>query len=261
MEIDLFTFIAQMVNFLILIWLLNKFLFGAVARAMDAREQKIAEEIKQAELKNARAEELEAKNTELRKLLSDKADEMLLEAKEKAEQEKLGMLETAKLEAEKVKETWNRDIQSQKQGFLDLLRERSGDFVCDAAARALRDLADENLEKRVAEVFVRRIKELGDDAAGRICDLIEKSQAGLNVRSSFEIPHEIKTRIHDVVSERIRAGTEIFFQPGEGEIYGIELVIDGYRVSWSVREYLNGLEEKLGSVFEPEKKQDKGKKR
>ena len=42
MHIDWFVFFAQIVNFLILLFLLKKFLYGRIINAMDAREAKIA---------------------------------------------------------------------------------------------------------------------------------------------------------------------------------------------------------------------------
>ena len=40
MQIDWFTLLAQIVNFLLLVWLLKHFLYGRVVRAMDEREAK-----------------------------------------------------------------------------------------------------------------------------------------------------------------------------------------------------------------------------
>ena len=49
MHIDWFVFLCQIVNFLILLWLLKKFLYGRIIAAMDAREAKIASTFEEAE--------------------------------------------------------------------------------------------------------------------------------------------------------------------------------------------------------------------
>jgi F-type H+-transporting ATPase subunit b len=49
MQIDWLTVIAQIVNFLILVWLLKRFLYHPVITAMDRREQRIAERLQLAE--------------------------------------------------------------------------------------------------------------------------------------------------------------------------------------------------------------------
>lgn len=48
MLIDWFTLIAQLVNFLILAWLLKRFLYHPIVAALDAREKKIASELQHA---------------------------------------------------------------------------------------------------------------------------------------------------------------------------------------------------------------------
>jgi F-type H+-transporting ATPase subunit b len=56
MLIDWFTVGAQAVNFLILVWLLKRFLYRPVLAAIDAREKKIAAQLADAAQREARAQ-------------------------------------------------------------------------------------------------------------------------------------------------------------------------------------------------------------
>ncbi|TFG82893.1 MAG: F0F1 ATP synthase subunit B, partial [Chromatiales bacterium] len=56
MLIDWFTVLAQVVNFLILVWLLKRFLYRPILDAIDAREKRIARELAQADAKKAEAQ-------------------------------------------------------------------------------------------------------------------------------------------------------------------------------------------------------------
>jgi F-type H+-transporting ATPase subunit b len=56
MLIDWFTVGAQIVNFLILVWLLKHFLYKPILDAIDAREKKIAAELADADTKRTEAE-------------------------------------------------------------------------------------------------------------------------------------------------------------------------------------------------------------
>ena len=68
MLIDWFTVIAQVVNFLILVWLMKRYLYQPILKALDAREQRIAAELADADAKRAEAlaerEEFKRKNDE-----------------------------------------------------------------------------------------------------------------------------------------------------------------------------------------------------
>ena len=56
MEIDWFTVIAQVINFLILVWLLKRFLYKPVLNAIAEREKKIAAQLSDAEAKRSRGQ-------------------------------------------------------------------------------------------------------------------------------------------------------------------------------------------------------------
>ena len=66
MLIDWFTVGAQVLNFLILVWLMKRFLYKPILHAIDAREKRIATELADADAKKAEArterEELRHKN-------------------------------------------------------------------------------------------------------------------------------------------------------------------------------------------------------
>ena len=56
MPIDWFTVVAQAINFLILVWLLKRFLYKPILHAIDEREKGIAAQLAQAEAKKAEAQ-------------------------------------------------------------------------------------------------------------------------------------------------------------------------------------------------------------
>jgi len=68
MLFDWFTVFAQVVNFIILVWLLKRFLYRPILDAIDAREQRIAKELADADAKKHEAQnerdEFQHKNEE-----------------------------------------------------------------------------------------------------------------------------------------------------------------------------------------------------
>ena len=56
MLINWFTVLAQAINFLILVWLLKRFLYKPILHAIDEREKGIATQLAQAEAKEAEAQ-------------------------------------------------------------------------------------------------------------------------------------------------------------------------------------------------------------
>ena len=56
MLIDWFTVGAQTLNFLILVWLMKRFLYKPILNAIDAREKRIATQLSDADTKTAEAQ-------------------------------------------------------------------------------------------------------------------------------------------------------------------------------------------------------------
>ena len=80
MLIDWFTVGAQALNFIILVWLLKRYLYKPILNAVDTREKRIAAELADAEAEKAR-EEFQHKNEEFDRQRADLLDNVTAEAK------------------------------------------------------------------------------------------------------------------------------------------------------------------------------------
>src|SRR5512147_2412030 len=100
MLIDWFTVGAQALNFLILVWLLKRFLYQPILHAIDAREKRIAAELADADAKKAEAQKerdaFQQKNEEL----DQQRDELLRKATDEAQTERQRLLDEARQAAE-----------------------------------------------------------------------------------------------------------------------------------------------------------------
>ena len=73
MLIDWFTVAAQALNFLILLWLMKRFLYAPILHAIDAREQRIAAELKDADASKLEAQKPSARNSSARTRCFDRS--------------------------------------------------------------------------------------------------------------------------------------------------------------------------------------------
>ncbi|GAI65332.1 unnamed protein product [marine sediment metagenome] len=96
MLIDSFTVIAQIINFLILIYLLKRFLFNRIIKIMDDRENQITGQMQDAEAaKEAAQKELEEQRR-IREELQEKWNEMLAQAKKDAQKKREELVKDAR---------------------------------------------------------------------------------------------------------------------------------------------------------------------
>lgn len=249
MLIDWFTVLAQAVNFLILVWLLKRFLYQPILNAIDAREKRIAAELASAADKEAEAvrerEEFKRKNAEFDRQRQAQLAKVTAEAA--AEHRRL--TDAARTEAAELRERQYGMLQSEFQNLRTEVLQRTMHEVFAIARRTLGDLADDDLQARMVGVFIRRLHELGASEKQTLIDSLQATPAPVLVRSAFELPPEQRARIESAVSGTFGAGTTTGFEVAGGLIGGIELLIQGYKIAWSLDSYLADMEQGINTLL------------
>jgi F-type H+-transporting ATPase subunit b len=100
MLIDWFTIAAQIVNFLILVWLLQHFLYKPILDAIDGRERRIAAELADTDNKKAEAEKERTDFEDKNKAFDQQRSALLGRAADEAKAERERLIEQAKKDAD-----------------------------------------------------------------------------------------------------------------------------------------------------------------
>ena len=156
--IDYFTTIAQIINFLVLVFLLRHFLYRPVIKAMNQREQKIASRLKETEDKRKEAEQEEASYNKMKHEMAGMHDVMIAKATEEVQAFRADLVKKAREDVDKTKEDWFEAFQRQKDAFLADVAAQAGKEVYAVSRHALKDLADEELERQIIETLLKRLE-------------------------------------------------------------------------------------------------------
>jgi F-type H+-transporting ATPase subunit b len=249
-EIDLFTVIAQIVNFIILLLLLKYLLYGRIIKAMDEREEMIASRLREAEEEKARAQREHQSLLSKEEKLDEEKEEKLREAVDEAESKKKEMIEAARQEAGESRKRWLQSVERQKESFLKDLRLRSGKEVYAVAKKALKDIAGADLENEIIRTFSDRLDQLPQETRKEIVDLAQSSGEKVMIHTSFPLNSKTKKSLLSGLRKHLGKDLELAFEVSEELICGIELRAGDRRVSWSLNNYLSILEDKVSASFE-----------
>jgi F-type H+-transporting ATPase subunit b len=239
MQIDWLTVAAQIVNFLVLVWLLKRFLYGPITAAMARREARIAERLSLAAEKQAAADREARSFRDERAALEQARERLLREAHEAADKERKALEQEARSAVEARKQEWLQQLATERETVLRNLRHRSTEAFYTLARRALDDLADTGLEDQVALGFARQLAGLDDAAAAAIT---AAADGRVRVRSRFELGAEARRQIDRAVHERLDPGIEVAYTVDAGLACGVVLEAGSQRLSWSLASYLDGFE-------------------
>jgi F-type H+-transporting ATPase subunit b len=244
MLIDWFTVAAQIVNFLVLVALLRKFLWGRLVGAIDEREKRIAARLAEADEKNKQAELLKQEALARLDAMSDQHDKVVLAAQREAEEERNAMIQRAREQVRGLETRWHEDVKREQAAFLNALKSRAAAEMFTVIQRALEDLACTSLQECATRTFVEKLKHL---EASALRDLVGKQ---LTVLSAQPLPDADQLQIQVALEERLGAPVPLQFQRAATMPWGIELRGNGRRIGWTPDSYIESLEENLKEALE-----------
>lgn len=256
MLIDWFTVIAQVVNFLILVWLLKRFLYRPILNAIDAREKRIAKELADADAKKAEAiqarDEFQLKNEEFDRQRAA----LLSKATEEAKAERQRFLNDARQAADALSAKRQEMLRNDAYNLNQAISRQTQQEVFAIARKALTDLATTSLEERLAEVFIRRLREMDGKTKAGLAAALKAAPNPALVRSAFDLPAEQRAVIQQALNETFSAEIPVRFEAAPDLISGIELTTNGQKVGWSIADYLTLLEKGVSELLKAKDKPD-----
>jgi F-type H+-transporting ATPase subunit b len=234
MLIDWFTVAAQAVNFLLLVWLLKRFLYKPVLAAIDAREKRIATQIQDADKKKAEAAQEQTdflhKNDEFDRQRAG----LLQEATNPSKAERDKLMEKARTDSAELRSKLQKTAHDELDNLNGKIGTLAVEEVFSIARKTLLELADVKLEERLTDVFVHRLHEMNDKQREDLKASLDSSKQPVLVRTAFELGTPQKTAIEAGVKAILGDKTGFEYETKPGLISGIELTANGQKFAWSI---------------------------
>jgi F-type H+-transporting ATPase subunit b len=250
MLIDWFTVGAQVLNFLVLVWLLKRYLYKPILAAIDAREKRIADELADAAAKKSAAQkerdDFQAKN----KAFDDQRTASFAKATADAKVEHDRLIANARTEADALRTMQADALKNDQTRLGDEITRVASDEVFAIARKTLGDLASASLETQMTEVFVRRLREIDAQAKAAIASALEASSKTVIVRSTFDLPTEQRDAVQKALAETFAKPIRVTFETAADGLGGIELTVGGRKLTWSIGGYLASMQRKVDLLLD-----------
>ncbi len=252
MLIDWFTVGAQALNFLILMGLLKHFLYRPILDAIDTREKRIAGQL--ADAKKQKVEAHQEKEAFGQKNDAFDADRVALfkKATEAANAEGKKLIDAAHVAADAVAAKRRDGLKAEELELVASIRHRTSEGVFAVTRKVFADLADTSLEASIGKLFLRRLKSMNvADVAQMKAALVSAHPAKVNVRSAFNLPPRQRATIRTAVGHALDSDVTIDFETAPALLGGIELVVSGQKLSWSIADYLQAMQASIDALVDP----------
>ncbi len=246
MSIDWFTVAAQIVNFLILVWLLKKFLYKPVLTAMDNRQQKIKAELEQAAILAESAENERNQYLALQEKSREQSKAQLRQAHQDADKLRKKLFQEVKAEAEMAHDRWQNELAREKNIFLKKTSAQVIEQFHHLARRAFQDLGDKDLEESIVARFCTLIEK--DETEHDFFKHLQQSNE-LQIFTAFPLADSSQETIRQVLGLRLTTQPEVHFQLEPNLLVGILLSSDDHKLEWNIHHYLTDFQSALESAL------------
>ncbi|MEB2787093.1 F0F1 ATP synthase subunit delta [Algoriphagus persicinus] len=244
MEINWFTVIAQILNFFLLVWLLKRFFYKPILKAIHERESKITAQLKDAEAKMDEAKKKQDEFVDKNQTFDQQKKELMDKAiaETKAERDKL--MQQVRIDAGAMQaklEKANNDTQADQHRAL---LQRAQQEVFAVSKKTLSDLASVSLEENAVRVFLKRLTDLNENEKMKFIEAFREAKP-IQIQSAFDLPETQQKNIKDAVNKMMNADVQTHFSTSPELISGIELSANGYKIAWSISGYLHSIEHEI----------------
>lgn len=234
---DTFTLVAQVVNFLVLVALLRRFLYRPLLQVMDEREERFARRQAEADARVAEAEALVAGTRAEREALERARAGLMARAEMEAAEHRRTLLEEVRQEVAARQEEWLEDLRRGRVATLDSLRPRLAAILAALCQRALEDLAGEDLEDRMALRLADRLALPGALPAEGPVRIASARPLGPGARGALQgalAPRPVEFSVAGFQDRGVRASA------------------GGWEAAWTLASHREALEERVRVLLEEE---------
>ena len=187
MELDWVTFTLEIVNFLVLIWILQHFLYKPVMQTIARRKAAIDQTLADAKTRQADAENLERRYQDRLTVWEEEKARLRMQAETEVEAERtrrMAVLEqTLVREQEKHRALEQRQLSAQRQKLEHAALAQGAQFAAHLLAR----LAAPDLERRLVQMVVEDLPKLPEDIAQSVRQARPNSGYQVDVASAFPL--------------------------------------------------------------------------
>ena len=241
MSIDWVTVLAQIANFLVLLWLLKRFLYRPILDGIDAREAAIAQRMADADAAQQAAKAAENQFIKQRAQLVSEQDALLEQALAATEDQRDGLLSDARAKLQQEQKDWHKYLEQERQAFNKRLQETGSEALMKLTRKALSDLADEQIEDAIVRHVGQQLEpiaaELVQAAAGSLQAQVRTRDA-LSATTQALLQSEVQRWLPDV---------SLSFSTDAQQAPGLVMQVGGAQVSWTTDSYMDEFAELLTS--------------
>lgn len=246
MTINWWTLALQAINFLILVWLLWRFLYRPVQAVIERRKAQSEKAFAEAAAKEADVDALKQRIEAERAAMAQERQEMLKATNAELAAERERTLTQTRAEAKKMLDAAKETIAKERQAALGELQEQAGQLSIDLASKLLSQIDANALAGACLEKLEARLEAMPADELETLKRDLEPAAARIVVVTSVPVPEPDQVRWRERFAAFLGPADRIDFATDAAIVGGAELRLPHTTLKFTWADQL----EKAGKVLQ-----------
>jgi F-type H+-transporting ATPase subunit b len=239
-ELNWSTFVLEIINFLVLVWILARFLYRPVMEVIEKRQAGIEQRLAEADERNERAGQLLAQCEQRVALWQQERQQ----ARESLSQEIAAERDQRMAELhDKLQQERERLAAAEARRRADAERKMEESAVRQGArfaSRLLEAASGPDTQARLVDLLLTELRRWSPERIAELQKEFGNSGTAMLVTSAFPLPDEDRRKLQQALAELAGAGTPVRFEQDSGLVAGLRVCIGARVLAANVRDELRG---------------------
>ncbi len=223
MHFDPWTLGLQLANFLVLVWLLHRFLYKPVLGIIAARKAATDKLVADAQAEKKAAEDLKQSLESQRAAIAQERDAALKAAREAADAESKAVLAKAHAEAETLRLEAKKTFDRERAEIATTVGRDAARLAVSIVRRLLQEAPAVSVQEGLLDLVCDDVKSLPADSKKHIAERVAADATTLEVVTATPLDKRTATRFGASLSAALGAPAKPKFQVDKALIAGVEV--------------------------------------
>jgi F-type H+-transporting ATPase subunit b len=243
LELNWSTFVLEIINFLVLVWILKRFLYQPVMDVIARRREAIDKKLDEA---RQLSDDASAMSEQYKNRLAEWEQERQ-KAKEKLthelEEYRLAQLEKLKTELTQEEEKIHVSRSRQEKQALREVEQRALHQGAEFASRILSEATGPELDNRLLEILLHELTTLPEDQISTLRNNWGESPEQILITSAYPIAEDKRHQLESLVNKITAISVPINYDVDNKLLAGLNITIGAWVLQLNVRDQLQGFTE------------------
>jgi F-type H+-transporting ATPase subunit b len=243
MEFNVSTFILEIINFLILIWILQRLFYKPLLELIDKRKQHIDQSLADAKKLHQEADELRSLYENRQKLWMQEKKAALNALHQQIEAEKSAQMDKLHIELEQERQKAKVTLTRQQQELQQQAEKQALQNGARFAGILLKQSASPELEARLFAILLDNLKTLPEACTLYLQRLGTKKPVPIKITSAYPLTDELRQQLEQKLGSLINTSGMFQYYQDASLIAGIRIDMGAWVLDANLKHELTGFAE------------------